>query len=345
MSFLIKEIKQQPEILQKILETETENIKKLAKEIAKRKIKYIVLAARGSSDNACLYGKYLFGSICRLPVCLSTPSLFTIYKTPPVMKDSLVIGISQSGQSPDIISVIEEANKQGVLTASITNDVSSPLAASSHYILNCHSGKEKSIAATKTYTSQLMILAILAAVYSNKKNSLIDLNSLPELIYKTLEKEKEICQKVERYRYLESCAIIGRGYNYATAHEISLKLKELNHIIAEPYSSADFMHGPFALIEQGFPVMMIVPNGMVYDDLMIFVKKLKENMAELIVISDKDEALDEANTAIKLPENVPEWLSPITSVIPGQLFAYYLTITKGFDPDKPRSLKKVTKTR
>jgi glucosamine--fructose-6-phosphate aminotransferase (isomerizing) len=149
---------------------------------------------------------------------------------------------------------------------------------------------------------------------------------------------------VERYRYMESCVVLGRGYNYATAFEIALKLKELNYLIAESYSSADFMHGPIAVVGSGFPAMVVAPSGKMFDTMRGFSLELKSRGAELLIISDREDLLAEAITPLPLPEGVPEWLSPIVAVVPGQLFALHLTLTKGLDPDQPLGLQKVTIT-
>lgn len=344
MTHLFREIHEQPAVLRELLESEWGTIERLAGEIVKRDIRYILIAARGSSDNAAFYGSYLFGTLCRIPVALATPSVFTIYGKPPRLRDALVLGVSQSGQSPDIVTVLEEGRRQGALTACITNCTDSPLAGASDYVICCRAGREKSIAATKTYTAQLMALAMLASRIAGRLSHLEELKGIPDAVAGVLAHFDGIASCAQRYRYMNVCAIIGRGYNYATAYEIALKLKELSHIIAEPYSSADFMHGPFAIVEEGFPVMVISPRGKVHRELLQFIGRLRESRAELIVISDDAKALSRAHTAMQIPSGVPEWLTPIVAVVPGQIFAYSLTVAKGYDPDRPRSLHKVTKT-
>ena len=168
---------------------------------------------------------------------------------------------------------------------------------------------------------------------------------MPLAVERVLEREELIAGAVERYRYMETCVVLGRGYNYATAFEVALKLKELNYLIAESYSSADFMHGPIAVVGTGFPAMVVAPSGKMFDTMRDFSLELKSRGAELMVISDRQDLLDKAVTPLSLPEGVPEWLSPIPAVVPGQLFALYLTLVKGNDPDQPRGLEKVTETR
>ena len=345
MSFLHDEIFEQPQVLRTLIEAEGENATEIAALVRERRVPYVVIAARGSSDHAALYAKYLLGTMNHLPVALATPSLFTMYQSPPQLKDALVIGISQSGESPDIISVVSGAREQGALTLAITNEAGSPLAQAAEHVLPCHAGVERSIAATKTYTAQLVAVALLGTALAEDETLQDELQAIPDAVEKTLTLSEVVQRAAERYRYMEQCVVLGRGYNYATAYELSLKLKELTYVVAEPYSSADFMHGPIAIIERGFPVIVIVPHGAVYNEVKSLARSLQEErQAELIVISDQDEALALAKTPLWLPVSVEEWLSPILCIIPGQLFAHHLTLVKGFDPDHPRGLHKVTIT-
>lgn len=345
MSFLQSEIRQQPQILMTLLDRETENARRIAADLRTRNVKYVIMAARGTSDNAARYGQYLFGAQNRLPVGLATPSLFSVYGEPPRLENALVIGISQSGQSPDIVAVLEEARQQGAPTLAITNDPSSPLAAQSDHLIPLHAGEERAVAATKTYTAQLVALALLSCTLSDDPDRLEALRRVPLTVERVLGCEELIASAVERYRYMEACVVLGRGYNYATAFEIALKLKELNHLIAESYSSADFLHGPIAVVGSGFPALVVAPGGKMFDTMRHFSLELKLRGAELIIISDQQDLLAEAVTPLPLPEGVPEWLSPIPAVVPGQLFALHLTLAKGNDPDQPQGLQKVTITR
>ena len=344
-SFLYNEIHDQPAVLTRLLEQETANVARLADTLRARDPKYLLIAARGTSDNAGIYGKYLFGSLVGLPTALATPSLYTLYNQPPRVDGGLVIGISQSGQSPDIVAVVEHAREQGAPTVAITNDPDSRLARAADTVIQLHAGPERSIAATKTYTAQLMALALLAAHMAGSVEHVEDLQRVPDAVARTLSLHDHVATIAERYRYMEKCVVIGRGYNYATAFEMALKLKELTYVLAEPYSSADFRHGPLALVEDGFPVLVVAPRSQVYAEVLDLLKGLGERGAERLVISDGEEALAEARTPITLPVSLPEWLSPFTAIIPGQLLALSLTLTKGYEPDHPRGLRKVTETR
>ncbi len=344
-SYLYKEIQQQPEVLARLLVKEKNVIQALAAEIKRREIDHIVIAARGTSDNAGRYAQYLLGAVNRLTVGLATPSLFSVYKQPPKFGNALVLGISQSGKSPDIVAVLAEAQRQGVLTAVITNEPESDLGQQAEFVINQQAGDEQAVAATKTYTSQLAAIALLSATLADNIDMKTALAQIPEMVAETLGMESEIAPITQRYRYMRDCVIIGRGYNYATAFETSLKLKELTYIIAEPYSSADFMHGPLALVEPGFPAMVIAPSGLMLPELKKFIETLKTREAETIVISDDAEALAMARIPLALPRSVPEWLSPLIAIVPGQLFAMHLTDVRDYDPDHPRGLRKVTETR
>ena len=161
----------------------------------------------------------------------------------------------------------------------------------------------------------------------------------------TLQTEPDIKGYSARYRYMDQCVVIGRGYNYATAFEWSLKLKELTYVVAQPYSSADFRHGPIALVSSGFPVFAIATGGAVLGEMSDLIKQLvNEHQVELFLISDQDLLLKKATCPVSLPPEIPEWLSPIIGIIPAQLFSYHLTLVKGINPDTPRGLTKVTLT-
>lgn len=342
---LYREIYEQPDVLARFLGAEHGTTAALAAETKARGVGHVVIAARGTSDNAARYAQYLLGAANRLPVALATPSLFTIYQRPPRFGNALVLGISQSGKSPDIVSVLAEAQRQGALTASITNFPRSDLGQAADFVIDLHAGQEKSIAATKTYTAELAAIALLSVSLNDDGQAMEALQHIPQQVAQALTLNVQIAQVAERYRYMESCVTIGRGYNYATAFELALKLKELTYTVVEPYSSADFLHGPLALVDHGFPVIVVAPSGEMLAEMRSFMATVKDREAELVVISDDARALAAARVPLALPTGVPEWLSPITSIVPGQRLAMHLAHARDYDPDHPRALRKVTETR
>ena len=343
-SILFQEIHQQPEVIEQFAQSGQGPVKKLAAHLRETDIRQVVVAARGTSDNAARYAQYLLGANNRLPVSLTTPSLFTLYQKPPIFApDTLVLGISQSGQSPDIVSVLAEARRQGCVTAAITNSVDSPLAEQADHIVGLGAGKERSIAATKTYTAQLYAVGLLSAHLAADSDGIAMLDGAPDLMRQTLSMNGEVERLAERYRYVRNCIVVGRGFNYSTAFEIALKIKELTYTLAEPYSSADFLHGPVSLIEPAFPVIVVAPTGVLMPELEPFVRQLREMDAELLCVSDDQTLLGLSRTKFPIP-SVPEWLSPLLAIVPGQLFALYLATARDFDPDQPRGLQKVTET-
>src|SRR5215216_5956908 len=342
---LHSEIFEQPERLASLLDKQKQTVLEIAKAIQSRNVQYAFLAARGTSDNAGRYANYLWGAHNKLPLALATPSLFTYYQSPPRLRGALVIGVSQSGQSPDIVSVIEEGKKQGCFTLAITNIPDSPLAQAADLVLDVQAGAEKAVAATKTYTTELMAIAMISAALNNSEEHWKELASVSEWAKQTLALDHEIAQMTQRYRYMSHCVVLGRGFNYATAFEWALKLKELTYVSAEPYSSADFQHGPIAMVEGGFPILAVAPSGKVLASMKDMLTRLRrEKEAELVVISDDVDTLALAQSPIQLPPQVPEWLTPLVSILPAQLFACHLTQVKGYDPETPRSITKVTET-
>jgi glucosamine--fructose-6-phosphate aminotransferase (isomerizing) len=348
-SIMIQEVLEQPEVVQTLLDEESGHVQELTSEL-RGKFHHIIIAARGTSDNAARYAQYLFGAHNRIPVGLAAPSLYTLYLEPPLLTDSLVIGISQSGQSPDIVAVLGEAKNQGQPTLAITNDLESPLAQTADHVIQLHAGFEKAVAATKTYTASLAALALFSACLgepgqpNTNPEHLEQLQKAPSRMQQTLDGLKESLIHTERFRFMDQCTVIGRGYNYSTAFEIALKIKELTHVLAEPYSSADFRHGPIAVIHRGYPVILVIPSGAISAHMVDMLEDLRRLNCEVILISDIPDLLAQAQMPLPIPRDVPEWLSPLVTVLPGQLFSYQLTLEKGLNPDQPEGLTKVTST-
>ncbi len=343
---LHSEILEQPQRLEELLRSQRKTTEAIASAVADRGVSYVFLAARGTSDNAGRYANYLLGGMNGLPLALATPSLFTYYQRPPRLRGAVVVGISQSGQSPDIVSVLEEGRRQGCMTLALTNATDSPLAEAAEFVLDIQAGPEHAVAATKTYTAELMSIAMLSAALNPQGLDWEALARVPSWVQQAIQHDEAIGSAVERYRYVNHCVVLGRGYNYATAFEWALKLKELCYVEAEPYSPADFQHGPIAMVERGFPVMAMVAAGPVAQSLLPMLMELKkELLAELLVVSNVPEALALAKPSFALANDIPEALTPLVGIVPGQLMAYHLTQVKGYDPENPRIIQKVTETR
>lgn len=341
-TLLEQEITSQPEVLARLLDRETNRVRAIAGELPP--FDYVHIAARGTSDHAAIYASYSWGALARYSVSLATPSLHTLYHAPPRLTNALVVGVSQSGQSPDIVAVLEEGRRQGRPTLAITNDGSSPLAAAADHVIELHAGPERSVAATKTYTAQLTVMALLAAIWSGQPERLAELAQLPQALTDTLASATEVPSIAERYRTVEQLVVLGRGYNYATTLELALKLKELTYIMTNAYSSADFRHGPIATISEGTPVALVLPEGAVIDDLRDLANDLRARGADLLILSNAADH-PQASALVPFTAALPEWLSPIAAIVPGQLLALHLALARGLDPDQPRGLRKVTLTR
>jgi len=339
------EIREQPQVLARLLREGRAAIEAVAQEIRRFSPEWAMIAARGSSDNAARYAQYLFGAHNRLGVALALPSLFTLYDSAPRLSRALTIGISQSGQSPDVVSVLQEARAQGALTLALSNDLESPLARAVQYPLSLYAGPERAVAATKTYTAQLFALAMLSAALESNAERWAELAQVPEWLDAVLARNTDLGDAVSALRDARQLLVLGRGFNYATAFELALKLKETSYVLAEPYSVADLLHGPVALIDSTLPVILIAPSGRSLVDVADLLSLLEARGAPILALSNAKEVLARVPLQLELPAGVPEWLSPIVSVVPGQLLAGALALQAGRDPDRPRGLAKVTLTR
>lgn len=344
-SILEQEIKQQPEVIEKLIAGSTEAISRIATRLRNHRPRFVVMAARGTSDNAATYAKYLFGSLNAMPVVQSAPSLHTIYHRPPDMRDSVVIAISQSGEAPDVLAVMESARHQGAFTLAITNRDGSPMVKMADETILLNAGEERSVAATKTYTAQLTAIALLAAHWNGSALLKEDLSRLVDLVTEVLGQEEAAARLARHWKDERVVDIVGRGMNHATVYEIAIKTKELNYITTDPYSAADFRHGPIAVVEKGFPVLVVAPMGESLPDVIELVGQLEKLQADLAIISNDVDLLKRTDYPLRLPSHLPEWLSPIVAVVPGQMFAMHLALEKGYNVDHPRTLRKVTLTR
>jgi glucosamine--fructose-6-phosphate aminotransferase (isomerizing) len=342
---LERELREQPEALERLLATQRETATRIGTLFARDDVQYVLIASRGSSSNAARYAQYVLGRAHRVPVAFATPSLYTLYEQPPRLDGALVIGISQSGRSPDVKEVIEEARRQGRPTVAITNDVSSPLAQASDEVLALEAGEELAVAATKTYVNSLGAVALLFAAATDDAEALTELERVPAQLALQIERSWEDARAVDRLERIEGGTVIARGVNYATSFEIALKIRELSGLLFESYSAADLMHGPVAAIAENWPVIAVAPRGPAFQVMLDALAALKERHPRLLVVSDEERALARGDVPLPLWTHVPEWLSPLVSVVPGQLVALRLAQLRGIDLDHPLGLSKVTLTR
>ncbi|MEC4019504.1 SIS domain-containing protein [Streptomyces sp. H27-D2] len=336
------ELAEQPAVLRRILEVGAPKIREVAEQIAAKRPRFVLLTARGTSDNAALYAKYLLEVRLGLPCGLTSMSTTTAYGAKPDLTDVLVITVSQSGGSPDLVASTKAAREAGAITLSVTNNPDSPLAAVSEYHIDILAGPEKALPATKTYTASLLALYLFVEGMAGNDGSAA--KALPELAEQLLARQPEIKTLAGRYRFAERMVITSRGYGYPTAKEAALKLMETSYIPALSYSGADLLHGPLAMIDAISPVIAIVTDGKGGQALQPVLERLRGRGADLVVIGSQAE-VDKASAGFALPtEGVAEEVQPILEILPLQMLAYEVTIARGQDPDAPRALAKVTET-
>jgi glucosamine--fructose-6-phosphate aminotransferase (isomerizing) len=340
---MLAEIAEQPAALERTIAAERGKIAKLANTLKSRDIDLIVLVARGSSDNAALFGRYLLEISTGIPVSLSAPSVHTIYGARLKLDHALVVGVSQSGEGEDINRVLENARQCGAYTVGITNEPNSAMTRLVDEALLTHGGRERSVAATRTFTGQMLLFYMLAAELSAESPA-FSFAAIPEFVARALEQKPAILELVQRYVFMENCVVVGRGLAYANAYELALKLMETCYVVAERFSSADFQHGPLAMVERHFPVILFAPPGVMLPGVKSLIERLRELKADTLAITSDLDAAAACTRSIIMPREIDEFLAPIPYIVPGQLFAALLAEAKGLDPDAPRSLSKVTRT-
>lgn len=349
------EIRQQPAAIERTLKAEWRKVQRLKKHLETRRPRLVILAARGTSDNAAQFGRYLIEITTGIPVSLAAPSVFTLYGANVDMRDALVVAISQSGESTDTNLVLQRAKDAGALTLGITNEADSTLAKLAADAFLVRAGKEKSVAATKTYTGQLFSLYLLAYALGAPIKE-IDLELIPAAAAAALKLETEVATRAEKYCFMRHAVCIGRGLNYSNSFEFALKLMETCYVVAERFSSADLLHGPIAMLEAAFPAFVFAPAGATWPSMREMIEKLTALKAESMIITDRSNSevaklpgLEHRTVVVPAKFGrkslVPEELfTPIPYIIPAQLFAASLATVKQLNPDKPRTLNKVTLT-
>jgi glucosamine--fructose-6-phosphate aminotransferase (isomerizing) len=338
-----QEIGEQPELAERMLRESRSLISSIAARVKQAQPRGFVIAARGSSDHAALYAKYLFGRRNRALVALAAPSLFTHYASPPRLDGQCVIGISQSGASPDVIAVVDEARAQGALTIAITNDPASRLASAAELVLPLGAGPEESVPASKTYTASILALALLSEALDPDPALAASLATVPEAMAEAISRDEELERLVPALLFPRAI-VLGRGFNFSTAEEIALKLTETSYVLARAWSVADFEHGPIAVVDAGFPVVIVDGGGPVSAGLGAVADRLAEHGGRVVGLCDGDSGIRGRPHVVALDSGLPEELTPFPLTVLGQLLAHRVAVAGGIDPDRPRALRKVTRT-
>ncbi|MEG1742671.1 MAG: SIS domain-containing protein [Clostridia bacterium] len=346
MTLMEKEILEQPKVLASLYAANEITVNNLVSDIKQRDIRLVYFAARGTSDHASIYASYLISTLVGVPTALALPSVVTAYNGKLNLKDALVIGVSQSGKAADVLAVMERAKENGALTVAVTNDLQSPMATYGDYHLYCNAGLESSVAATKTFTSQMYVMAMLAAAWSGSDKLKNALERVPEAIEQELSYIPEQIERViSRYRYMEHGFVLSRGTTMAIAFETMLKLQETNYVKMKGYAVSDFWHGPLAQVDEGTFVILYAPKGVVFDNCKEMLAKLDSIGAEVVLVTDDEDLAKDRRFAFVLPELGTDMASPFLFAVFAQMFACRLTAVKGRNPDAPRNLNKVTITK
>jgi glucosamine--fructose-6-phosphate aminotransferase (isomerizing) len=337
------EIKQQPAVVRRLLDEGWPEVRGLGRALAR--VEHVTLVARGSSDNAATYGKYLLESIAGIVTALAAPSLVTRYNAPPSYVRGAVIGISQSGASPDVAAVVAEGRRAGAVTIAFTNRPASALGRSAEYVFALRAGVEREVAATKTFTATCVALALLASTTAEARGrSALSLAGLAEAVAEAADTDAAVERLAKGIGRAPTVIVLGRGYLYPAALEAALKIKELARIWAEPYSSADFAHGPRTLLRRGTPVLLLSSRGATEKELRSLASSLARQGARVYAITNDERVAERAREAVLLTAPLSETLVPITLVVVAQLLAAALARRHGRDPERPAGLAKVTRT-
>ena len=341
-SILEAEIRAQPEAIEGFLSTHLDTARELARLLRGDDVRFVLIAARGSSSNAARYAQYVLGRAHRVPVALATPSLYTVYGQPPRLDGALVVGISQSGASPDVVAVVEEARRQGRPSIALTNTPDSPLARAAEGVLPLEAGVEHAVAATKTYSNSIAAIALLFCAQTEDETALSELRAMPERVEAQIELAFGQPAPLALTGF-STATVIGRGVNYSTAREVALKIRELSGLFVEAYSTAELLHGPVAALTAGSPVIGIAPPGPAFGSVVETLREARRRGA--MAIASAEPGLDGLDGLLPLVVGVPEWLSPLTAVVPGQVAGMRIGAALGRDVDRPAGLQKVTLTR
>jgi glutamine---fructose-6-phosphate transaminase (isomerizing) len=345
-ALLAAEIDEQPAVMQRLLDVGLRHIRDVAEQVRRRRPRFVLLAGRGTSDHAALYAKYLLEIRLGLPCGLVSPSTMTVYRSRPRLDDVWWIAVSQSGASPDLVESTSIAASCGALTLAVTNAATSELAATASHHIDVLAGPERAVAATKSYTAELLALYLLIDAVAGGDGALA--RGLPIAAADTLARRPAAAEQAARYRFVERLVVTARGYAYPTAREAALKLMETSYLSAHAFSAADLLHGPLAMIDTDRPVIAVVPDGAGARALEPVLDRLAERGADVLAVGDEEVLArwgDRRTTAkLPLPVGVPEEVAPMVQILPLQQVAHALAVARGYDPDAPRGLSKQTLT-
>jgi len=338
-----QEIREQPQAIAATVAREAPALDELVARLKREDISAALVVARGTSDNAAQYGLYMLGAVTNKLVALAAPSLFTCYHTRMDLRKTLVIGVSQSGKATDVIEVLEAGREAGAVTCALTNTEDSPICNAVDHVLLTHAREERAVAATKTYTTALAIFHQLATRWAGRDDLVAEIEQVPGWVEEAFALEDRIAGFAERFRFMGTCHWLGRGMNYCTAKESALKMAECCYVVPSPFSTADFQHGPIATTDRGFPCFIVAPEGETFASVYEVISALKERGAEMLIISNNQDALAQGKIGLAIP-SIPEECSPMVAGVVGQMIALHVALEKGLDPDQPRGLNKVTLT-
>jgi glucosamine--fructose-6-phosphate aminotransferase (isomerizing) len=336
---MLQEIEEVPVVLERLITKERDHVQAIANRIKEYNPTFAVLAGRGSSDNACVYGQYVLELLADLPCSLSTGSIYTLYKNPPHISQALVIGVSQSGETDDVCETIKIADQEGSITVGITNNTESALyKLTADNAIYMQAEKEQSVCATKSFTASLAVFLMLAHALSGKALTASDMTNPVKQI---LAQQEEITSLAQRYTLASNVVVLGTGLSYSAALEMALKLKEACYVSAWGMSSVDFLHGPVAIVNHMSPIIILAPSDETLPVSINVIERVKQVGAHVMVVSDSEQALKLGDISFQIP-NMVNFLYPFAEVTFAQLFAFYLARLRNINPDAPRYLSKVT---
>jgi glucosamine--fructose-6-phosphate aminotransferase (isomerizing) len=343
---MLQEIRETPTVTELLLHDGAHELLAAALAIGRFRPDVAVIVGRGTSDNAGTYARYLLELALGVPVALAAASLTTVYRSPTCWRRVLLIALSQSGASPDVVEVTRAARAGGALTIALTNEPASEVAAASEHVIDLRAGQERAVAATKTYVAELAAVASIVLHAADDGTAVRELDRLPDALARTVESAESWLtggdDPAAEFTSSGRCLVVSRGLNLATAQEIALKLKETSRKFAEGYSSADLMHGPLVLAGADIPTLAIRPDGSMGRSIDAGLARIRAFGGQPWLVGGADMAM--MPRALALDLGIAEILTPISYVLPGQLLAEAVSRRCGLDPDAPHGLTKVTRT-